>query len=149
MNLALDFQVPHVYSLFLVFNCQAISPIQGEEISKSGVCPLPGLLRSWRAARKSFLWLHSGSISVLALLSSRNPFLHRHLLHNRMEGYFLCFISGSNCCSRFSTLRGVRDGETRMEAAACAIVTFFCISQAQPGVPWRSEYESARKIRLA
>lgn len=49
---------------------------------------------------------------------------------------------------RFSTLRGLRDGETRMEATACAVVTF-CISQAQPGVPWRSEFESDRKIRLA
>lgn len=66
-----------------------------------------------------------------------------------MEGYFLYFISGSNCCSRFPILRDVSDGEMRMEAAACAIVMYFCISQAQPSVPWRSEFESARKIRLA
>lgn len=34
------------------------------------------------------------------------------------------------CCSRLPTLRGVRDGETRMQAAACAIVISF---RTEPG----------------
>lgn len=67
MNMALDCQVPHLYSLFLVFYCQAISPIQGEEVSKSSVYPFPGLLCSWRAARKSCLiqWLHISAYTAI------------------------------------------------------------------------------------
>jgi len=58
----------------------------------------------------------------------------------------------------FPALRGMRDGEMRMQAAACAVVISFRTGPGhthqhsgllQPGVPRRSEFGRAGEMRFA